>query len=194
LTKDTNLSISDRLPEEYFPEIEARHPGALASQWIPKDPQLWILENYAHFLEARRSLLAIETNRRFEDLLHGDNHWLRGSMSESKTAEVAAGGSASGDDEAELESLNAWLELHHLPPGQVAVDYCDSDTGNIRGVFDLAWPDGLQLGFSQPVAILLHGEGLSFVLADGAHVRCFKSVSDFQAYAVNELLEVAPAR
>jgi len=30
LTKDTNLSIGDRLPEEYFPEIEAKHPGALA--------------------------------------------------------------------------------------------------------------------------------------------------------------------
>ena len=35
LTKDTNLDISDRLPEEYFPEIEKAHPGALASQWIP---------------------------------------------------------------------------------------------------------------------------------------------------------------
>jgi hypothetical protein len=41
LTKDTNLSISDRLPEAYFPEIEARHPGALASQWIPNDARLW---------------------------------------------------------------------------------------------------------------------------------------------------------
>src|SRR5712691_2920366 len=32
LTKDTNLNISARLPEEYFPAIEQRHPGALASQ------------------------------------------------------------------------------------------------------------------------------------------------------------------
>ncbi|MFN3503592.1 MAG: hypothetical protein ACK4ZJ_15150, partial [Allorhizobium sp.] len=32
LTKDTNLSISDRRPEDYFPEIEAAHPGALRSQ------------------------------------------------------------------------------------------------------------------------------------------------------------------
>ena len=34
LTKNTNLQISDRPPSEYFREIEARHPGALASQWI----------------------------------------------------------------------------------------------------------------------------------------------------------------
>ena len=33
-TKQTNLEISDRLPEEYFPVFEARHPGGLASQWI----------------------------------------------------------------------------------------------------------------------------------------------------------------
>ena len=40
LTKDTNLDIRDRLPEEYFPEVEQAHPGALASQWIPNDPAL----------------------------------------------------------------------------------------------------------------------------------------------------------
>ncbi|MCA8936474.1 MAG: DUF262 domain-containing protein, partial [Planctomycetes bacterium] len=32
LTKDTNIDISDTLPEEYFPEVERAHPGALASQ------------------------------------------------------------------------------------------------------------------------------------------------------------------
>jgi len=40
LTKDTNIQISDRPPEDYFTEIEAKHPGALASQWIPSDPAL----------------------------------------------------------------------------------------------------------------------------------------------------------
>ena len=46
LTRDTNLQISDRLPEEYFREVESNHPGALASQWIPTDPELWKLGNY----------------------------------------------------------------------------------------------------------------------------------------------------
>jgi hypothetical protein len=59
LTKDTNLVISDRFPEEYFPEIEANHPGALASQWISHDPALWKIENFRDFLEARKALLAI---------------------------------------------------------------------------------------------------------------------------------------
>ncbi|MGC8488903.1 MAG: GmrSD restriction endonuclease domain-containing protein, partial [Clostridia bacterium] len=58
LTKSTNIAISDRLPEDYFPEVEARHPGALASQWIPMDRQLWRVEHYQDFLEARKQLLA----------------------------------------------------------------------------------------------------------------------------------------
>ena len=32
LTKDTNLDISDRCPEEYFLEVQENHPGALESQ------------------------------------------------------------------------------------------------------------------------------------------------------------------
>src|SRR5690606_29650037 len=63
LTKDTNLDISDRLPEEYFPKVEEAHPGALASQWIPSDPTLWKIENFPAFLEARKRLLAEEVNR-----------------------------------------------------------------------------------------------------------------------------------
>ena len=32
LTKSANLATRDRLPEEYFSEVESQHPGALASQ------------------------------------------------------------------------------------------------------------------------------------------------------------------
>src|SRR5262249_17122228 len=70
LTKDTNLDISDRLPEEYFPKVEQAHPGALASQWIPADPALWKIENFRGYLEARKALLAAEVNKRMEELLH----------------------------------------------------------------------------------------------------------------------------
>src|SRR5690554_5380027 len=75
LTKDTNLNIADQLPEEYFPKVEAAHPGALASQWIPEDPELWKIERFGDFLEARKTLLATELNRRMEELLHGDTGW-----------------------------------------------------------------------------------------------------------------------
>ena len=41
LTQDANLAIGKRKPEDYFREVEDKHPGALASQWIPDDPALW---------------------------------------------------------------------------------------------------------------------------------------------------------
>jgi hypothetical protein len=41
LTKNTNLVIGARPPEEYFPRVEKAHAGVLASQWIPGDPDLF---------------------------------------------------------------------------------------------------------------------------------------------------------
>ena len=52
------MSIGSKLPEEYLPEVEERYPGALASQFIPMDTQLWKLERHRDFLRARRELLA----------------------------------------------------------------------------------------------------------------------------------------
>src|SRR5690606_11064930 len=70
-TKDTNLNIGAKRPEDYFVEIEAKHPGALASQWIPSDPELWKIENYPAFLEARKKLLADAANAFLDELAHG---------------------------------------------------------------------------------------------------------------------------
>ncbi len=62
LTPDTNIEISDRLPEEYFPEVETKYPGALAKQFIPMDQSLWNLNRFENFLQARRELIALKFN------------------------------------------------------------------------------------------------------------------------------------
>lgn len=116
LTKDTNLVISDRLPEEYFPEIEKAHPGALASQWIPNAPALWKVENFRAFLEARKALLAEEVNKRMEGLLHGDTRWMEGPAA-LPIASTVVGGITSEDEEQQLESVNEWMAAHRLPRG-----------------------------------------------------------------------------
>ena len=69
LTGATNLSIGNRLPEDYLPEVEERYPGALDSQSIPIDPQLWRLDRYRDFLKSRRELLANRLNSLMEDLV-----------------------------------------------------------------------------------------------------------------------------
>ena len=107
LTKDTNLNISDRLPEEYFPEVEEHHPGTLASQWVPMEPALWKIENFRDFLEARKELLATEVNRRMEELLHGDTRWLTGPTIAVPTVATVTGSISNEEEETELEGLNA---------------------------------------------------------------------------------------
>ena len=189
LTKETNLSISDRLPEEYFPQVEERHPGALASQWIPMDPVLWKIERYPDFLDARRVLLADEANRRFEELLHGDTRWLTVvAPTPTAPAQAPMGGIAGETEERELEGLNGWMSERSLPPGQMAFDYADPETGVQRAVFDLVWKDGIQPELTEPVAVLLNESAEVLSLASAAGFRCFTATAEFQSYVETKIL------
>lgn len=188
LTKDTNLDISDRLPEEYFVEVERNHPGALASQWIPTDPLLWKIENFFEFLEARRVLLAQELNSRMEELLHGDNRWLEGEARVVTVSDTVSGGISSEREEDELVSLNQWVMDQELPSGSLSFDYSDPDTGEQLAIFDIAWPNGLQEELSQPVAVLLYEDNETISIASRAGFLCFTSVQDFRHYVESEIL------
>jgi hypothetical protein len=192
LTKDTNLNISDSLPEVYFPKVEAAHPGSLASQWIPNDPALWKVERFRDFLEARKALLAAELNARMEELLHGDVGWLAGPAAAMPVAAAVTGGLTSQAEEAELGALNDWVESEGLPRGVVAYDFADPQTGEQKAVFDLAWPNGLQEELSQPVVVLLNEDAATMALASQAGFRCFVSGTSFRRYVSAEVLAGAP--
>jgi hypothetical protein len=188
LTKDTNLDISDRLPEEYFPEIEKAHPGALASQWIPDDPALWKIENFRAFLDARKALLAAEVNKRMEELLHGDTLWLTGPTTPAPAPAIVVGGITSEEEEEQLAALNEWMENQGLPRGTLAYDFADPDTGGQQAVFDLAWPNGIQEELSQPVAVLLNEGSGMIAIASQAGYRCFVSTVEFRRYVQTDIL------
>lgn len=188
LTKDTNLNISDRLPEAYFPEVEQAHPGVLASQWIPMDPALWKMESFREFLEARKALLAAEVNLRMEELLHGDSRWLAGPSAVVPAAVVVSGGISSEEEEAQLEALNDWMEARGLPRGSLSYDFADADTGEQKAAFDLAWPNGIQEELSQPVAVLLYEGADTIAIASQAGFRCFTAITEFQRYVQTEVL------
>ena len=190
LTKDTNLNISDRLPEEYFVEVESRHPGALASQWIPMDETLWRMDAYPDFLEARKKLLADEANRRLQSLLHGDNRWFEGRPEPEAEAPPPAivGGIADENEEQQLLELNRWMSEQGLPEGELAYDYSDPDTGQQLAVLDLVWPNGIQEELSQPVAVLLNEEDGTIAFASAAGFRCFTGIAAFQRYVRESIL------
>ena len=187
LTKDTNLVITDRLPEEYFPAVEAAHPGSLASQWIPADPALWKVDRFRDFLEARKALLADELNRRMAELLHGDTRWLDGPAA-AYTAIPSKGGITSDAEEDEINSLNHWVEAQGLPRGLLSYDLADPMSGEQLAVLDLAWPSGLQEELSQPVAVLLHEDASTIKVASEAGFRIFTDASSFKRYAMTEVL------
>ena len=190
LTKDSNLQISNRQPEEYLEEVSARHPGALDSQWIPTDRVLWDLDNYPRFLEERLKLMAAQTNKLMSTLADGT-----GATSITVAQEPPAiqtigvlDGLISLDEDAELQSLNSWVESLGLSNGEMGFDYTDPETDSPLAVFDLAWPNGLQDGLSQPVAVLLD-EGIeTLTVAASAGYRCFTSVDGFKRYVIREIV------
>jgi hypothetical protein len=187
LTKDTNLVITDRLPEEYFPAVEEAHPGSLASQWIPPDPALWKIERFRDFLEARKTLLADELNRRMEELLHGDTRWLAGPAA-AFSAPAMQGSITSEAEDKEIHAINEWVESQGLPRGVVAFDFADPQSGEQRAVFDLAWPNGLQEELSQPVAVLLHEDAATIKAASEAGFRAFTDPKSFKRYVESEVI------
>lgn len=186
LTKDTNLVIRDRAPQAYFPEVEASHPGALASQWIPDDPALWRIDQFLDFLEARQELLAKELNHRMEELLHGDTRWV--SDGQAARQHPVPGGIDSEEEEKQFEALNTWVSEKGLPRGEMAYDLADADTGAQKAILDLTWPNGIQVGLSEPVAVLLNEEASTLAMASQGGFRCFTSTAEFRRYVQSEIL------
>ncbi len=193
LTKETNLKISDALPEIYFPKIEESHPGSLASQWIPMDPDLWKLDNYGPFLEARKRLLADAANRFMLELLGGDDSLLGASAPIDETFSVSLfsqEGFQTDEEEQALQKLNEWVVQQGLPAGTLMYEVVDPVLNHPAAVFDLAWPNGLQQGLSDPVAILLN-EGHDLLrIANDRRYRAFTNIEDFRRYVENEVLAI----
>jgi len=62
LTQVANRRKSDTSAFDYLSKVAEESPGALEKQCIPNDSELWKIENYEHFLQARRQLLADRFN------------------------------------------------------------------------------------------------------------------------------------
>ena len=190
LTKDTNIKISDCLPERYFEEIERDHPGALASQWIPMDRTLWRIDRYLEFLKVRRELLSKAVNLKLEELLHGDTRWLEPQQQPEVLEPVLIGnGISSPSEESILTSVNNWMEKNGLPKGILLFDYSDKNTGEQKAVFDLAWPDGIQEGFSDPVVLLIDETPSVISYASSEGYRCFTEEDELIRYVQETILK-----
>ena len=189
LTAKTNQEVSNRDPAEYMPEYLAKHAGAVESHWMPVDPELWSIDRYHDFLAARRELLAAAANRMLD-------RFLSGSIDTSieivdivgRDAAQVPGGVASEDEEKLLQKSNAWVIRCGLPAGEMNYELTEPESGEALAVIDLAWPDGLQSGLSDPVALLIDEDAEIERIVNGAGYRSFTSLGAFQHYVALEVL------
>jgi hypothetical protein len=192
LTKDTNLAVRDRNPAEYLKDYAEKNPGVIESHWIPMDRNLWKPENYLAFLGARRELLAQAAN----DFLQG---LFAGSVAEQVIAPVLERPPVSvsietkvEDEEVVLRRCNKWIAEQGLPEGELMYELVDTESNEAIAILDLAWPNGLQEGLSQPVALLIDEPIEVEEAVNRAGFQFFSSVKALRGYVKREILAEAP--
>ena len=191
LTQETNVRISDKNPEEYFADFEKKNPGLIASHWIPMDQNLWKVENYIDFLEARRGLLAEAANKFLKELYDGSIPEVELQKQLTVASKKQYLGSISDEDEEKLIlDTNQWINENGLPEGELEYNLSD-DEGNELALLDLAWPDGLQEGLSMPVALLINEGFETLSAANTAGYLYFTDVNSFKNYVSQEILALS---
>ena len=105
--------------------------------------------------------------------------------------EAIPGGIGDDQEEAVLNSLNDWLSAQSLPEGRMEHELAHPDTGEPLAILDLAWPNGLHEGFSDPVALLLGEEQQTLQIANDYGFRHFTNAEAFKRYVEAAVLASA---
>jgi len=167
LTQSTNLRISDKKPEDYFPPVEQNHPGTLASQWVPMNPELWKIANYREFLEARRVLLAQAANQFLDSLRHDlvvAPSAPRQTVTISSVPLLVMAADSEEDDD--LDDFAEWAHSLGAPRPEVDYELPRPDPAQPPIYADLAWPDGVQVGLTPPTALVLQADPVAQTFSD----------------------------
>lgn len=189
LTKEINLEVSNRHPAEYIPEYVPKHPGAVESHWIPMDDDaLWQLDKYQDFLKARRELLVEAANEFLDSLLESV-------ISSPTTVDVTPlnidrlpGGVVSDEEQQQLENVNRQMVAQGLSEGELIYELIDELTEQPMAMIDLAWPDGLQTGLSQPVALLIDEDAAVETIVSQAVFRIYTDAESLMHYVSQDVL------
>ena len=188
LFRKTNREIWAKKPEDYFPFYESKHPGVLASHWIPEDPKLWKIENYRDFLAARRELLAKAANDFLGQLLHGEMAEAPVTESTYDHRELPRPASiASDEEEVKLNEAMAWMEENGLPSGEYGFELVAAD-GEYLATLDLVWSQGIQTGLGEKVALLINEDAEILEIARQHDFKYFTTFEQLQQYVQQEIL------
>ena len=97
---------------------------------------------------------------------------------------------ASEDEEQILLDTNIWVIDQGLPEGELEYKLADEITGELLAVLDLAWPNGLQEGYSQPVALLIDEDQEIERIASQGGFRLYTDVDALKQYIRDEILTI----
>jgi hypothetical protein len=184
LTKGANLWISNKNPNDYFPIVNKQQPNALKTHWIPQDPTLSDPNNYLKFLEERRILLAKAANKLLNNLLNSDEAGRIDIRVDHATAEEPSEKVKILDPNEEddiILGVASWMEENGFPEGELQYNIV-ADNGKVIAIFDLAWPKGIQVGLSEPVALLINESMNVHQIASRAGYKYFTDADDFKQF------------
>ena len=192
-TRETNRAIGNKPPAEYMPQVAANWPGVLESQWIPMDPELWQAENYHRFLDERRKLLAKSANEMLAMLQAGEmplpespSHIAQGPQVSDVTPMET--GIDPDDEAAILSEANRIATENGFPVGEMAYEVYGKNTEEPIATLDLAWPEGLQTGYTRPVALLIDEDDAVLRVVGNTDFKVFTSLDDFRRYVEEDVL------
>lgn len=189
LTQDANLAIGKRKPEDYFGAVEAKNPGALASQWIPQDQALWRIDRYPDFLAARRELLAEAANTFLDQLRSG-----RAPGAGRPLERQAVVPEETEDLDSRRDQVMALVaELVELGCADPAVDceVSDPGTGEVLAIAEACWPEGLQPGQGDPVILELDPAEADLPRLEEIGYEVFTSIDSLRGYVRRRNQEAA---
>ena len=170
----SNSDVDRFHSDGYFYWAKEKYPGVLESQWIPMDEELWKIENYLHFLNARRKLLAAAANKYLNDL--NPSHPVTKLADQEIDKVKPAHSHISGvEEETELMELQKWLKSSSLPQGELGFELDGSGV-----IIDLAWQNGLPEGTGRPVALLLNETAETYQAVNQAGYDCFVDVQSLK--------------
>ncbi len=182
LTQDTNIKIGMRDPAEYLPEVQAKHPGVLDSQWIPTDPELWRVERYSDFLAARRELLAASAQSFLESLRNPEGPHDNVDLERLQVADEVIDDPRSEQVRELIDELN---RRGYAEP-EVDAEIPDPDTGTVLAVAEAFWPKGLQEELGDPVVLELDPGDADLPRLEELKIRVFTSVDALLRFVENE--------
>ena len=77
--------------------------------------------------------------------------------------------------------------------GELAYELIDISSGQLTAMLDLAWPEGLQQGLSQPVALLIDEDSEVEKFASQAGFAVYTDTASLKDYISREIIGIAAA-